>query len=64
VIDALAANKDDAGDVEVVHLSNLTPNSISSPAGSSGARFVLGGLIGLGEEVKEEIDRRRLGFSR
>jgi uncharacterized membrane protein len=43
VIDALAAYKDDAGDVEVVHLSNLSKDE-AIELGS-----VIGGLIGLGE---------------
>jgi uncharacterized membrane protein len=44
VIDALAVYKDDAGDVEVVHLSNLTREQ-AVELGS-----VIGGLIGLGED--------------
>ena len=44
VIDALAVYKDDAGDVEVVHLSNLTRDE-AVELGS-----VIGGLIGLGED--------------
>jgi len=44
VIDALVAYKDDAGDVEVEHLSNLTRDE-AIELGS-----VIGGLIGLGED--------------
>lgn len=47
VIDALAVYKDDAGDVEVVHLSNLTRDE-AVELGS-----VIGGLIGLGEDGEE-----------
>jgi len=47
VIDALAAYKDDAGDVEVVHLSNLTKDE-AVELGS-----VIGGLIGLGEDGED-----------
>ena len=42
VVDALAVYKDDAGDVEVVHLSNLSRDE-AIEMGS-----VIGGLIGLG----------------
>ncbi len=47
VIDALAVYKDDDGDVEVVHLSNLTRDE-AVELGS-----VIGGLIGLGEDGLE-----------
>ena len=47
VIDALAVYKDDAGDVEVVHLSNLTRDE-AVELGS-----VIGGLIGLAEDGVE-----------
>ena len=47
VIDALAVYKDDAGDVEVVHLSNLTREQ-AVELGS-----VIGGLIGLGEDGEQ-----------
>ena len=47
VIDALAAYKDDAGDVEVVHLSNLSRDE-AVELGS-----VIGALIGLGEDGEE-----------
>src|SRR5580765_1199032 len=50
VIDALAAYKDDAGDVEVVHLSNLTLDE-AVELGS-----VIGGLIGLGEGGEEGME--------
>ena len=50
VIDALAAYKDDAGDVEVVHLSNLTKDE-AVELGS-----VIGGLIGLGEDGEEGME--------
>lgn len=46
VIDALAAYKDDAGDVEVVHLSNLSRDE-AVELGS-----VIGALIGLGEDAE------------
>jgi uncharacterized membrane protein len=44
VIDALAVYKDEAGDVEVMHLSNLSREE-AIELGS-----VIGGLIGLGED--------------
>jgi uncharacterized membrane protein len=47
VIDALAAYKDDAGDVEVVHLSNLSRDE-AVELGS-----VIGALIGLGEDGED-----------
>jgi uncharacterized membrane protein len=47
VIDALAVYKDDAGDVEVVHLSNLSRDE-AVELGS-----VIGALIGLGEDGEE-----------
>ena len=47
VIDALAVYKDDAGDVEVMHLSNLSREE-AIELGS-----VIGGLIGLGEDGPE-----------
>ena len=47
VVDALAVYKDDAGDVEVVHLSNLSRDE-AIELGS-----VIGGLIGLGEDGEE-----------
>lgn len=50
VIDALAAYKDDAGDVEVVHLSNLTRDE-AVELGS-----VIGALIGLGEDGEEGME--------
>ena len=50
VIDALAVYKDDAGDVEVVHLSNLTRDE-AVEVGS-----VIGGLIGLGEDGEEGFE--------
>jgi uncharacterized membrane protein len=50
VIDALAAYKDDAGDVEVVHLSNLTRDE-AVELGS-----VIGALIGLGEDGEEGLE--------
>src|SRR5664279_2958873 len=50
VIDALAAYKDDAGDVEVVHLSNLSRDE-AVELGS-----VIGGLIGLGEDGEEGLE--------
>jgi len=49
VIDALAVDKDDAGDVEVVHLSNLTRDQ-AVELGS-----VIGGLIGLGEDGEQGL---------
>jgi uncharacterized membrane protein len=54
VIDALAAYKDDAGDVEVVHLSNLTRDE-AVELGS-----VIGALIGLGEDGEEGLDEGAL----
>ena len=50
VVDALAVYKDDAGDVEVVHLSNLTRDE-AVELGS-----VIGGLIGLGEDGEEGME--------
>ena len=50
VVDALAVYKDDAGDVEVVHLSNLTRDE-AVELGS-----VVGGLIGLGEDGDEGME--------
>src|SRR5664279_4237702 len=50
VIDALAVYKDDAGDAEVVHLSNLTLDE-AVELGS-----VIGGLIGLGEDGEEGME--------
>lgn len=50
VVDALAVYKDDAGDVEVVHLSNLTRDE-AIELGS-----VIGGLIGLGEDGAEGME--------
>jgi uncharacterized membrane protein len=50
VIDALAVYKDEAGDVEVVHLSNLTREE-AVELGS-----VIGGLIGLGEDGEEGLE--------
>jgi uncharacterized membrane protein len=50
VIDALAVHKDDAGDVEVVHLSNLTRDE-AVELGS-----VIGALIGLGEDGEEGME--------
>ena len=50
VIDALAAYKDDAGDVEVLHLSNLSLDE-AVELGS-----VIGGLIGLGEGGLEGME--------
>src|SRR6478735_8416353 len=50
VVDALAVYKDDAGDVEVVHLSNLTRDE-AIEMGS-----VIGGLIGLGEDGEEGLE--------
>jgi len=50
VIDALAVYKDDAGDVEVVHLSNLTRDE-AVELGS-----VIGALIGLGEDGEEGME--------
>ncbi len=50
VIDALAVYKDDAGDVEVVHLSNLTRDE-AVEVGS-----IIGGLIGLGEDGEEGFE--------
>jgi uncharacterized membrane protein len=50
VIDALAVYKDDVGDVEVVHLSNLTRDE-AVELGS-----VIGGLIGLGEGGEEGME--------
>lgn len=47
VIDALAVYKDDDGDVEVVHLSNLTRDE-AVELGS-----VIGALIGLGEDGEQ-----------
>ena len=47
VIDALAVYKDDAGDVEVVHLSNLTRDEAVELG------TVIGALIGLGEDGEE-----------
>ncbi|ACV77201.1 hypothetical protein [Nakamurella multipartita] len=47
VVDALAVYKDDAGDVEVVHLSNLSRDE-AIEMGS-----IIGGLIGLGEDGEE-----------
>jgi uncharacterized membrane protein len=47
VIDALAAYKDDAGDVEVLHLSNLSRDE-AVELGS-----VIGALIGLGEDGED-----------
>jgi uncharacterized membrane protein len=49
VVDALAVYKDDVGDVEVVHLSNLTRDE-AIEMGS-----VIGGLIGLGEDGEEGL---------
>mgnify|MGYP000991458958 CR=1 FL=1 len=49
VVDALAVYKDDAGDVEVVHLSNLSRDE-AIEMGS-----VIGGLIGLGEDGEEGL---------
>src|SRR5664279_1483713 len=50
VIDALAAYKDDAGDVEVVHLSNLSRDE-AVELGS-----VIGALIGLGEDGEDGME--------
>ena len=50
VIDALAVYKDGAGDVEVVHLSNLTRDE----AVESGS--VIGALIGLVEDGEEGME--------
>jgi len=50
VVDALAVYKDDAGDVEVVHLSNLTRDE-AIEMGS-----VIGALIGLGEDGEEGME--------
>ena len=50
VIDALAVYKDDAGDVEVVHLSNLSLDE-AVEVGS-----LIGGLIGLGEDGEEGLE--------
>ena len=50
VIDALAVYKDDAGDVEVMHLSNLTRDQ-AVELGS-----LIGGLIGLGEDGLEGME--------
>ena len=50
VIDALAVYKDNAGDVEVVHLSNLTRDE-AVELGS-----VIGGLIGLAEDGEEGME--------
>ena len=47
VIDALAVYKDDDGDVEVVHLSNISREE-AVELGS-----IIGGLIGLGEDGEE-----------
>ena len=47
VIDALAVYKDDAGDVEVVHLSNLSREEAVELG------TVIGTLIGLGEDGEE-----------
>ena len=47
VIDALAVYKDDAGDVEVVHLSNLSREEAVELG------TVIGALIGLGEDGEE-----------
>jgi uncharacterized membrane protein len=47
VIDALAVYKDDDGDVEVVHLSNLTEEEAIEVG------TVIGALIGLGEAGEE-----------
>src|SRR6476661_2548515 len=50
VIDALAVYKDDAGDAEVVHLSNLFLDE-AVELGS-----VIGGIIGLGEGGEEGME--------
>ena len=50
VIDALAVYKDDAGDVEVVHLSNLTRDEAVELG------RVIGALIGLGEDGEEGME--------
>ncbi len=54
VIDALAAYKDDDGDVEVMHLSNLTVDE-AVELGS-----VIGALIGLGEDGEEGMEEGAL----
>lgn len=54
VIDALAAYKDDAGDVEVMHLSNLSRDE-AVELGS-----VIGALIGLGEDGEEGVEQGAL----
>jgi uncharacterized membrane protein len=51
VIDALAIYKDDAGEIEVAHLSNLTDDE----AVEFGT--VVGALIGLGIEGEEGLER-------
>ena len=50
VVDALAVYKDDTGDVEVVHLSNLSRDE-AIEMGS-----IIGGLIGLGEDGEEGME--------
>ena len=55
VIDALAVHKDDAGEIEVAHLSNLTDEE----AVEFGT--VVGALIGLGIEGEEGLERGRRG---
>ena len=51
VIDALAVHKDEAGEIEVAHLSNLTDDE----AVEFGT--VVGALIGLGIEGEEGLER-------
>ena len=51
VIDALAVHKDEAGEIEVAHLSNLTDDE----AVEFGT--VVGALIGLGVEGEEGLER-------
>lgn len=54
VIDALAVHKDAAGEIEVVHLSNLTKDEAIELGSKVGA------LIGLGIEGEEGIDEGAL----
>jgi uncharacterized membrane protein len=51
VIDALAVHKDDAGEIEVAHLSNLTDDEAVEVG------TVVGALIGLGIEGEEGVER-------
>ncbi len=51
VIDALAVYKDDAGEIEVSHLSNLTDDEAVEVG------TVVGALIGLGIEGEEGLER-------